>query len=106
MVGFEERKADLEALDVAVFAASVDTDENAQIVQDDVSFNIGQGIGKDVADALGAWWQPKRNFIQPSEFIVGPENKILHASYSSGPIARTLVDDVIELLGYISNRSK
>jgi len=55
---------------------------------------------------VGAWWQPKRNFIQPSEFIVGPENKILHASYSSGPIARTLADDVINLLAYVSARSK
>lgn len=91
---------------MAVFAASVDTGDDAQVVQNDVSFNIGQGVSKDIADALGAWWDPRRNIIQPSEFIVGPENKIIHASYSSGPIARTLAHDAIGLLGYIANRKR
>jgi len=87
-----------------VFAASVDVGENAQTVQNDVSFALGQGVGKEMATMLGSWWEDRRGIIQPSEFIIGPDNKVLHSSYSSGPIARTLADDTIELLGYIAPR--
>ncbi len=32
---------------------------------------------------------------QPSEFLLGPDPRVLHATYSSGPIGRIAADDVV-----------
>ena len=71
MVGFEEKKSELEALDVKVVAASADTPDKAREVADEVSFSIGYGVTHDIAETLDAWWEDRRGIIQPSEFIVG-----------------------------------
>ena len=98
MVGFEEQKSELEALDVKVVAASVDTPEKAQEVADEVAFPIAYGVTHDIAEKLDSWWEGRRGIIQPSEFIVGRDGKIIHSSYSSGPLARTQARDVVGLL--------
>ena len=83
-------------------AASTDPSDKAQEVADEVSFPIAYGVTRDIADALGSWWEGRRGIIQPSEFIVDAEGKIVHSSYSSGPLARTLAPDVISLLKLLS----
>ena len=54
----------------------------------EVLFPIGYGVTRDIANTLGAWWEDRRNIIQPSEFIVGMDNKIIVSSYSDGPLGR------------------
>ena len=104
MVGFEEAKKDLEALDIQVVCASVDEIDKAKEVADEVSFPVGHGVTRDIADKLGSWWEDRRGIIQPSEFIVGGDGKIMHASYSSGPIGRTLAEDVVRLATFLEAR--
>jgi len=98
LVGFEKHKGELEALDVKVVAASVDAPDKAQEVADEVSFPIAYGVTRDIAEKLDSWWENRRGIIQPSEFIVGRDGKIIHSSYSSGPLARTEARDVVSLL--------
>jgi hypothetical protein len=71
-------------------------------VAGEVSFPVAYGVTRDIADSLGSWWENSRGIIQPSEFIVGADNKIVHSSYSSGPLARTLAPDVVSLLKLLS----
>ena len=39
--------------------------------------------------------------IQPSEFLLGPDRRVLHATYSSRPIGRIAADDVVKLVGFL-----
>ncbi len=104
MVGFEEHKKELEAIGATVVAASVDDGDNAKQVADEVSFPVAQNVTREIADKLGSWWEDRRGIIQPSEFIVGADGKIIHSSYSSGPLARTEASDVVKLINFYESR--
>ena len=91
-------------MDVSVAAASVDTAEKAQEVADDVSFPIGMEVSREIADALGSWWEDRRQIIQPSEFILGPDNNVIASSYADGPLGRMQADDVVKLINLYESR--
>ena len=106
MVGFEEKSAELKALGVSVVAASVDPIDKAKLVADEVSFPVGYGVTRDIANMLGSWWEDRRQIIQPSEFIVGADGKVRASSYSDGPVARLLADDVVRLVSFYEAQKK
>jgi peroxiredoxin len=104
LAGFEKAKPDLDALGASVVAASVDPIDKAREVAADVSFPIGYGITRDIAETLGSWWEERRQIIQPSEFIVGADNKIVVSSYSDGPLGRIEGSDVVQLIRFYESR--
>jgi peroxiredoxin len=104
LVGFEEHKAELEKIGVSVVAASIDPAEKAQEVADEVSFPVGMEISREIADALGSWWEDRRSIIQPSEFILGPDNKVIASSYADGPLGRMQAEDVVKLIKFYESR--
>ena len=107
MAAFEEKKQELADLGIKVFAASVDSEEHtAEVAKSGISIPLGHGITRKDADALGSWWEEKRDFIQPSEFVFRRDGQIVQSSYSSGPLARTLPDDVLALLGFLISRER
>ena len=87
-----------------VFAASVDPIDKAKEVAAEVTFPIGYGVTRATADALGSWWEDRRSFIQPSEFIVGADGKIVASSYSAGPLGRFDAEDVVKLVKFYDSR--
>ena len=89
-----------------VVAASVDPIDKAREVAREVSFPIAYGVTHDIANVLGAWWEERRNFIQPSEFVVGTDNKIVVSSYSDGPLGRMEGADVVSLIRFYEARNK
>lgn len=105
MVGFEQNKAELEALGVKVAAASVDPIDKAQEVANEVSFPIGYGATRDDGNKLGAWWEERRQIIQPVELILDSENKVAGSSYADGPLGRTQAVDVISLIKVWDSRA-
>jgi peroxiredoxin len=104
LVGFNAVRGELDALGAKVIAASVDPIEKAREVASEVSFPIGYGATRDVANKLGAWWEDRRNIIQPAEFIVGMDNKIVVSSYSDGPLGRIEGADVVKLIRFYESR--
>jgi peroxiredoxin len=100
LVGFEKLKNELDALGVKVLAASVDGEEKAREVAADVSFPVGYGLTQDVADKLGAWWEDRRGIIQPAEFVLGADGRVLASSYSDGPIGRIDASDVVNMIRF------
>ncbi len=88
------------ALGVKVFAASVDPLDKAKAVAADLSFPLGYGVTRDIADQLGSWWEERRSIIQPSEFVLGADGKVLASSYSDGPIGRIDAADVVKLINF------
>ncbi len=100
MVGFEKLKAELDAVGARVFAASVDPIDKAGEVAAEVSFPVGYGVTRANADQLGSWWEERRSIIQPSEFIMTAEGKIVASSYSDGPVGRIDAADVIKVINF------
>ena len=106
LVGFENESAELDSRNIKVFATSVDTEDNAKIVADEVSFPVGFGAGELHRDLMGSWWEDRRGLIQPSEFILDGQGKVIMSSYSSGPLARTEAKDVIKMIDFLESNKK
>ncbi len=104
MVGFDKELAALDAIGAKVVAASVDAIDKAKEVADEVSFPVAHRVTREMADALGSWWEDRRGIIQPSEFIVGEDGKIVTSSYSSGPIGRFDAADVVKIINFYESR--
>ncbi len=100
LVGFAQQKDALDELGATVIAASVDPIEKAQEVADEVNFPIAYGVTREIADALGSWWEDRRQIIQPSEFILGLDGKVLISSYCDGPLGRMEGEDVVKLIKF------
>lgn len=100
MVGFANQKAEFDKLGVTLVAASVDTIEKAQEVADEVNFPVGYGVTREMANKLGSWWEERRQIIQPSEFLLGPDGKVMASSYSDGPIGRMDAEDIVKVVTF------
>lgn len=105
MAGFAAQKAALDGLGVRVVAASVDSEEKALDVAKDLNFPVAWGVTRADAEKIGAFWDGKRNFIQPSEFVVrGGDGVIVSSTYSASPIGRVDAADVVSLLKIVEAR--
>ena len=98
MAAYEKIGDDLRDLGVSILAASVDDREKSREVQADLSFPIAVGVTRADADAVGAWWDNRRGFIQPSEFILDRDGTVLSATYSTGPVGRLDAADALSLV--------
>ncbi len=101
MAGLQSKLVELKALGVGAIAASVDPEDKTRELAEtlSLSFPLAWGVTRQIADTIGAWWEPNRNFMQPAEFIVGGDGKIVSSTYSSGPIGRAEPADVLALIG-------
>ena len=100
MAGFGRERKALEALGAKVVAARVDPLDKAKEVADEIGFPVAYGVTRQQADAIGAWWEERRNFVQPSEVVLGQDGKVIASSYSAGPLGRIDAADVIKLINF------
>ena len=89
---------------VAVVAASVDPLDKAEEVANEVGFPVGFGVTRDIADKLGSWWEDRRSIVQPSEFLLDADDKVVLSSYSDGPLGRVEAEDVVKLVTFYESR--
>jgi peroxiredoxin len=106
LAGYEFWKNQLAAAGVRVVAASVDPIDKAREVAGVVSFPVGFGATREIGEQLGAWWEAKRGYIQPAEFIVSPEGKVLASSYSAGPLGRMDAAEVVRMANFLDAQKK
>ena len=106
MAAFQKALPDLEALGVKVAAASVDSLVEARQTAAELSYPLGYGVTREVADRIGAWWEDRRGIIQPSEFLLDAAGKVRASTYSSGPIGRVDPGDVIRLVQFYDKQTK
>ena len=89
---------------VRLVAASVDPLEKAEEVANEVGFPVGFGVIREDADKLGSWWEDRRSIVQPSEFLLDADNKVVVSSYSDGPLGRVDASDVVKLVNFYESR--
>jgi alkyl hydroperoxide reductase subunit AhpC len=105
LAAFEKAKPELEALGIKVAAASVDPLDKAKETAVELSYPLGYGVTRDIAERIGAWWEERRGIVQPSEFVVDTEGKVRASTYSSGPIGRIDPGDVIRLVQFYDRQA-
>lgn len=87
-----------------VIAASIDTGDDAKKIADTVSFPVLEGVTRDMANQIGAWWEERQGIIQPSEFILDAEGKVRTSTYSSGPIGRIAADSALAVIKFYESQ--
>jgi peroxiredoxin len=104
LVGFKNQMQELEAVKASVLAVSVDAIDKAGEVAAEVGFPVAYGATRDMADKIGAFWEDRRSIIQPSEFVLSADSKIIVSSYSDGPLGRIDAADVVKLIKFYESR--
>lgn len=104
MDGFGQIREEIEGLGGSIVAASVDDPEKAGEIAEGKGFAFGHGVTRADADALGSWWEDRRQIIQPSEFIVNREGKVVLSSYSDGPLGRIDPPDVVKIINFYESQ--
>jgi len=72
----------------------------------DLSFPVIHGVTREIGDSLGAWWDERGNFIQPTEFVLNGQGRVLSSTYSSSPLGRTDPEEALVLLRFLESRKK
>ena len=65
---------------------------------------MAYGMTRADGDSIGAWWEERRDHIQPSEFLLTDKGRVLSSCYTSSPIGRTDPEEAINLLKILSKR--
>ncbi len=106
MAGFEKARPELERVGAKVVAASVDSLDRARETAAELGYPLGYGATREDADRIGAWWEDRRRIIQPSQFVLGADGKVIASTYSSGPIGRIEPGDVLKLIEFREKQAK
>lgn len=104
MGGFSEQLETFKGLGASVIAVTAEPLEKAQEVADKVSLPIAYGVTKDQTDLFGAWWEDRRQIVQPSDFVLNEGGKVMSATYSTGPIGRLEADDAIRFIQFMEKQ--
>ena len=105
MVGYEERLDAFEALDTRIIAGTVDSEEKTLKVAEPLSFPVAFGMTRSDGDTIGAWWDDRGDYIQPSEFILHGD-KVIASTYSNSPVGRMDPAETLTMIEFITAMAK
>ncbi len=69
----------------------------------DLDFPVAFGVTHEQGDAIGAWWDERRDHIQPSEFVLSGSGKVLMSTYSNSPVGRMEPGETLSLITYLNS---
>ena len=69
-----------------------------------LGFPVAHGMSKKDGEVLGAWGDVNRQCIQPSEFLLTSNGKVLISAYSNGPIGRMDPEETLSLIKYLNQQ--
>ena len=69
---------------------------------EDLEIPIAYGVNRDQGNALGAWWDERRDFIQPSEFVLSQSGRVMFSTYSNSPVGRMDPAETLTLLQFLN----
>lgn len=68
----------------------------------DLEIPIAYGVTRDQGDAMGAWWEARRDHIQPSEFVLSQSGRVMFSTYSNSPVGRMDPEETLTLLKFLN----
>jgi len=93
------------ALDVSIVAGTVDSEEKTLEIAAPLSFPVAYGMTRADGDTIGAWWEERRDHIQPSEFILRGTT-VIASTYSNSPVGRMDPEETVSLIEHVNKRAK
>lgn len=84
----------------------MDDEEKTAEVAKDLSFPVFHGVTRSQGDAIGAWWEARRDHIQPSEFILTGSGRVLGSAYSNLPVGRMDPQETLTLIKFIKQMAE
>ena len=81
----------------------MDSLEKTQEVAEPLNFPVTYGVTREIGNALGSWWEERRDFIQPSEFVLNPQGKVMFSTYSNSPVGRMDPAETLTLIKYLNS---
>jgi len=87
---------------VSLFAGSVDSEADTLELARNLNFPVAWGMTRDMGDAIGAWWEERRDHIQPSEFLLNGKGRVLASVYSNSPVGRMDPDETVRLMSFLT----
>lgn len=110
MVDFDTNAAVLGRLGITVVAASVDDVADSRALTENLRLGFVKMVaeidGPEVASTTGAFVnRGDRQFLHATEFLLDPSGRIVNAVYSTGPIGRFSVGDVMKKTVFEQNRA-
>ena len=81
----------------------MDSLEDTQKVAAPFNFPVAYGVNREIGNALGSWWDERRNFIQPSEFVLNAQGKVMFSAYSNAPVGRMDPEETLTLIKYLNS---
>jgi len=101
LLDFQRNIIEFEKKNITIIATSSDPEEEAVKTVDKygLTFSVGYGlIPSKVSAVTGAFFNPQKNFLYATGFIIGPEGKIENSVYSSGSIGRLTAKDCLDFI--------
>ena len=80
----------------------MDSEEDTLNVAEPLNFPVAYGMTRDQGDAMGAWWEERRDHIQPSEFVLGPGGRVMWSTYSNSPVGRMDPEETLTLIKFLN----
>ena len=68
----------------------------------DLDIQVAYGITREQGDAIGAWWETRRDHIQPSEFVLSQSGRVMFSTYSNSPVGRMDPEETLTLLKFLN----
>ncbi len=81
----------------------MDSLEDTQKVAGPLNFPVAYGVTREIGNALGSWWDERRDFIQPSEFVLNAQGKVMFSAYSNAPVGRMDPEETLTLIKYLNS---
>ena len=82
----------------------MDSEEDTLAVAEPLGFPVAYGMTRAQGGAMGAWWEERRDHIQPSEFMLGQGGRVLWSTYSNSPVGRMDPAETLTLLKFLNQR--
>lgn len=87
---------------VSIIAGTVDTEQQTLDVSRDWGFPVAYDMTRADGDAMGAWWEERRDHIQPSEFVITKSGRVMMSTYSNSPIGRMDPEEALTLIKFLN----
>jgi peroxiredoxin len=96
--------------DVGAFVVALSVDDEATtkelVAKHGLTFPVGHSADAHaVASATGAFVNDDPTYLQSTGFVLDPEGRVVVSVYSSGAIGRLVPEDVVGLIGYLSQHA-
>ena len=87
---------------MSIIAGTVDDAELTAPIAEGLSFPVAIGVTRQIGDAIGAFWDGRRDFIQPSEFLLRQDGRVAASTYSAGPIGRMDPKEALTMVKFLN----